>query len=77
MRTCVRMSSDDDDRLILAALAAAYPAMLDLATLRQLEGVERLEEALRRLAEDGLAVRVGDMVGTSRTYRRAQALLRS
>jgi hypothetical protein len=77
MRTCVRMSSDDDDRPILAALAAAYPAMLDLATLRQLEGVERLEEALRRLAEDGLAVRVGDMVGTSRTYRRAQALLRS
>ena len=32
-------------------------------------------ERLRRLRDDGLVVRAGDLVGTSRTFRRAQALL--
>jgi hypothetical protein len=71
------MGADDDDRLILAALAAAYPAMVEIDALRRLDGVEHPDEALHRMGEDGLIVRVGDMVGTSRTFRRARALLTS
>ena len=47
--------------------------MLEVARLDDLDGIDRPEEALRRLGEDGLVVRVGDMVGTSRTYRRARS----
>jgi hypothetical protein len=70
------MGADDDDRLILAALESAYPAMVEIEALLAVDGVERPDEALRRLDEDGLVVRVGGMIGTSRTFRRAQALLR-
>jgi hypothetical protein len=69
------MGADDDDRRILAALAATHPAMVDIDALRGLDGIEFPDEAVRRLRDDGLVVRTGDLVGTSRTFRRAQALL--
>jgi hypothetical protein len=69
------MGADDDDRLILAALTAAYPAMVEIGALLDLDGVEYPDEAIRRLRDDGLITRAGDLVGTSRTYRRARALL--
>jgi len=71
------MGVDQDDRLILAALAAAHPAMVAIGALRDLDGVQYPDEAVRRLRDDGLVVRAGDLVGTSRTFRRAQALLTS
>jgi hypothetical protein len=69
------MGADDDDRIILAALVAAHPAMVGIGALRDLDGVQYPDEAVRRLRDDGLVVRVGDLVGTSRTFRRAQVLL--
>jgi hypothetical protein len=71
------MGADDDDRLILAALAAAHPAMVELDALRAVDGAQYPDEAVRRLHDDGLVVRAGDLVGTRRTFRRAQALLTS
>jgi hypothetical protein len=70
------MGADDDDRRILAALADAHPAMVEIDALRDLDGVEYPDEAIRRLREDGLVTRAGDLVGTSRTFRRARGLLR-
>jgi hypothetical protein len=69
------MRADNDDRLILAALAAAHPAMVEIDALLGLEGVQYPDEAIRRLRDDGLITRAGDLVGTSRTFRRARALL--
>jgi hypothetical protein len=69
------MGADDDDRIILAALLAAHPAMVQVDTLRALDGVQYADEAVRRLRDDGLVVRAGDLIGTSRTFRRARALL--
>jgi hypothetical protein len=71
------MGADEDDRLILAALAAAHPAMVEIGALRDLAGVQYPDESVRRLRDDGLVVRAGDLVGTSRTFRRAQSLLTS
>jgi hypothetical protein len=69
------MGADDDDRIILAALLAAHPAMVEVDALRGLDGVQYPDEAVSRLRDDGLVTRAGDLVGTSRTFRRAQALL--
>jgi hypothetical protein len=69
------MGANNDDRLILAALVAAPPAMVDIDVLRALDGVQYPDESVRRLRDDGLLVRAGDRVGTSRTFRRARALL--
>jgi hypothetical protein len=71
------MGADDDDRRILAALVAAHPAMVQVDALRALDGVHYPDEAVRRLRDDGLVVRAGDLIGTSRIFRRAQALLTS
>jgi hypothetical protein len=71
------MGAGDDDRMILAALTAAYPTMLAMAALRALDGVQYPDEAVSRLRDDGLVTRAGDLVGTSRTFRRARALLTS
>lgn len=77
MRTSVRIGADDDHRLILAALMSSHPRMVDMAVLRDLSGVQYPDEAVRRLRDDGLITRAGDLVGTSRTFPRAQALLTS
>jgi hypothetical protein len=69
------MGADDDDRMILAALVTAHPAMVEIHALRGLDGVQYPDGAVRRLRDDGLVVRAGDLVGTSRTFRRAQAIL--
>jgi hypothetical protein len=69
------MGADDDDRIILAALLAAHPAMVEVEALRGLAGVQYPDEAVSRLRDDGLVTRAGDLVGTSRMFRRAQALL--
>lgn len=49
--------------------------MVEIRALLDLEGVQYPDEAIRRLRDDGLVTRAGDLVGTSRTYRRARALL--
>jgi hypothetical protein len=69
------VGADEDDRLILAALVASYPQMSEIDALHDLDGVQHPDEAVRRLRDDGLVTRAGDLVGTSRTFRRAQTLL--
>jgi hypothetical protein len=69
------MGADDDDRAILAALVASHPRMIEIEALRSLDGVQLPDEAVQRLRDDGLVTRAGDLVGTSRTFRRARALL--
>ncbi len=71
------MGADADDRLILAALVALHPRMVEIDTLRELDGVQYPDEAVQRLRDDGLITRAGDLVSTSRTFRRAQALMAS
>lgn len=71
------MGADDDDRAVFAALVAAYPTMVEVDALRELDGVQHPDEAVQRLRDDGLLTRAGDLVGTSRTFRRARALLTS
>jgi hypothetical protein len=67
--------TDDDDRAILAYLVARHPAMVNLDEVLALDGVEHPREAVDRLRDDGLLTKLGAMVGTTRTYRRARALL--
>jgi hypothetical protein len=62
------MGADDDDRLILAALTSAYPAMIHVEALRALDGVQHPNEAVSRLRDDGLVTRAGDLIGTSRAF---------
>jgi hypothetical protein len=69
------MGADDDDRTILAYLLARHPAMVGLDEILALEGFERAREAVERLRDDGLVTQVGELIGTSRTFRRARAVL--
>jgi hypothetical protein len=47
------MSADDDDRAILDALSAAYPAMVGVDDVCALDGMCHADEAIHRLGEDG------------------------
>jgi hypothetical protein len=62
-------------RAVLAALFDAHPRMLAIDELTaQLSDVPRVREALRVLVDDGLATRLGQLVGVSRAAVRFQAL---
>ncbi len=56
-------------------LLARHPAMVDLEEILVLDGIEHAREALGRLRDDGLVSQLGGLVGTTRTFRRARALL--
>jgi hypothetical protein len=65
-------------RAVLAALLEAHPRLLGIGELdAMLSDVPRVREALRVLADDGLATKLGDRVGVSRAAVRFDALARS
>ena len=71
------MMSDHDlpQRIVLAALLEAHPRLLETDELAaQLSDVPRLNQVLRVLVDDGLATRLGDLVGASRAAVRFDAL---
>lgn len=74
--TLVGMSDHDfAQRAVLDALLQAHPRMLSVDDLiAQLEDVPRAREAIRVLIEDGLATRLGEIVGVSRAVVRFAAL---
>jgi hypothetical protein len=62
-------------RAVLTALLNAHPRLLGIDELdAMLTHVPRAKEALRVLADDGLATRLGDRVGVSRAAVRFDAL---
>jgi hypothetical protein len=66
---------DFSQRLVLGTLLRAHPRMLGLDDLHaELDDVAGVDEAVRRLADDGLASRLGDRVGASRAAVRFTAL---
>ena len=66
---------DMAQRLVLALLLESHPRLLSADDVpRQLPDVPRIREALRVLVEDGLATRLGDLVGASRAAVRFRAL---
>jgi hypothetical protein len=73
-----RMTDHDHaQRVVLGTLLEAHPRMLDADELvAQLSDVLRAREALRVLVDDGLATRLGGLVGVSRAAVRFDALSR-
>jgi hypothetical protein len=69
------MGMEDHQRAIVATLLCARPRMLELAELAALDGVERVEEAVHHWREDGVVVRLGDLVGVSRAAMRYRELM--
>jgi hypothetical protein len=69
------MGADDDDRKILDHLLDRHPAMVSLDEVLALQGVEHAREAVERLRADGLVTQLGGLIGTTRTFRRARALV--
>jgi hypothetical protein len=69
------MTHDESQRVVLGLLLENHPAMLSLEDLRgRLADVDDVEFAVSRLADDGLASRVGHLVGASRAAVRADQL---
>jgi hypothetical protein len=68
------MPADDDQRAILAALLREHPRMVGLPELLTLVDVERPDEAVHHLVADGVAVRLGDLVGVTRAAVRYSEL---
>jgi len=58
-----------DQRSALDTLLDAHPRMLDSTKLS-----EREREAIRMLCQDGLATRLGDLVGATRAAVRSSTL---
>ena len=71
------IEADADQRALLEVLLDAHPAMLTFADIhrRMPDGAEA-DHALHQLMEDGLATRLGELVGVSRTAVRATQLVR-
>jgi hypothetical protein len=67
--------ADEDDRRVLGTLFEHHPAMIDISTVLDMEGVEHPQESVDRLVGDGLIVRLGDRVGATLAARRARTLL--
>jgi hypothetical protein len=68
---------DLPQRAVLDALLAAHPRLLEADELAaQLPEVPRVNQVLRVLVDDGLATRLGDLVGASRAAVRFDALRR-
>ena len=74
-----RATSDHDlpQRVVLGALLEAHPRLLETGELAaQLPEVPRVSYVVRVLVDDGLATRIGDLVGASRAAVRFDALRR-
>lgn len=68
------MDADADQRVTLGELLDRHPRLVPIDQLRDgLRDVE-IDQALAALIEDGLATRLGDMVGASRAAVRADPL---
>lgn len=69
------MDHDYAQRTVLGMLLESHPAMLTLDELhRQLADVDGVDDAIAHLSSDGLANRVGEMIGASRAAVRADEL---
>ena len=71
--------SDHDlpQRVVLGALLEAHPRLLETNKLAsELPDVPRVNQVIRVLVDDGLATRMGDLVGASRAAVRFEALRR-
>ena len=70
-----RMDASEPQRALLAALLDAHPKLLEADDLLAGHGhLRHPEAALRVLVDDGLATRLGDLVGASRAAVRFEAL---
>jgi hypothetical protein len=66
---------DFAQRTLLGLLLEEHPSMLTVEDIeRRLSDVPRLREALDVLVRDGLASRLGDLIGASRAAIRARQL---
>jgi hypothetical protein len=69
------MNASEPQRALLATLLDAHPKLLEADDLLASHAHLRYPEAaLRVLADDGLATRLGDLVGASRAAVRFEAL---
>ena len=68
------MDSDAAQRVTLALLLEHHPRMLTVEQLQAGLADVNVDDALSALAEDGLATRVGDLVGATRAAVRADQL---
>jgi hypothetical protein len=69
------MDADDSQRIVLGLLLEHHPTMLGLDELAEaLPDIERVEEAVRVLVDDGLVRRLGDRRGLTRAAVRMHAL---
>ena len=63
------------ERAVLDVLLREHPRLLELEQLNaRLPDVPRLSQVVRILVDDGLATRLGDLVGASRAAVRFDAL---
>ena len=69
------MDPADAQRTLLADLLDAHPRLLETSTLcARHDRLRNVEQALRVLVDDGLATRLGDLVGASRAAVRFEVL---
>ena len=69
------MDSADAQRTLLAELLDAHPRLLETSELcARHDRLRNVEQALRVLVDDGLATRLGDLVGASRAAVRFEVL---
>ena len=70
------MDPFEPQRVLLKSLLAAHPKLVEADELVTLHaGLANAESALRVLVDDGLATRLGNLVGASRAAVRSEALL--
>jgi hypothetical protein len=68
---------DSPQRVVLKTLLEAHPRLLETNELAaQLPDVPRVNQVVRVLVNDGLATRIGDLVGASRAAVRFDTLRR-
>jgi hypothetical protein len=69
------VASEQDQRAIVRILLREHPRMVPLPDLRAAEGIERPDEAVHHLVADGVAVRLGDLVGVTHAALRFGQLM--
>jgi hypothetical protein len=69
------MDHDLSQRAVLGLLLEKHPAMVSVEELRRhMANVPRVDEALEHLLRDGVATKLGDLVGASRVAIRTDQL---
>ncbi len=72
------ITADAAQRALLEVLFDAHPTMLTVAELhRRMPDEADADHALHQLMDDGLATRLGELIGASRTAVRAKQLVGS